>query len=252
MFENLLGTRQRQIIAAVVALVVALGGAGGAFALTNGGGDDDPPAVVQEPTATRTPSPTRTPTATASPTPVPTPPPYDGAVARLALPRLGIDGYIEEVPVVNNEMQVPIDGLSAIGWYYDYSKPGWGENAVFSAHETWNRSQGPFYSLYLATPGDEITVTMDNGIEYRYEVMTNNRYDLDNIPMGEVIWPTHRPEGEEWITLITCGGTIVYNDTGYGEYLQRDVVQARRIDDVTTSGAAATTTATPPASASTR
>jgi sortase (surface protein transpeptidase) len=250
MFQDLFATRQRQVIAAVIALVVLLGGAGGAFALTSGG-DDDPPEVVQEvPTTTRTPSPTRTPTPTPSPTPVPTPPPYDGAVVRLSVPRLGIDNYIEEVPVINNEMQAPTDGVFAIGWYYDYSKPGWGENAVFSAHETWNRNQGPFYSLYLAAPGDEIIVTMDNGIQYTYEVMTNNRYDVDTIPMGEVVWPTNRPEGEEWITLITCGGQIVYNDTGYGEYLQRDVVQARRIDNLTT--AAATATATPPASASTR
>ncbi len=101
---------------------------------------------------------------------------------------------------------------------------------MFSAHETWNRSRGPFYSLHLAVPGDEIVVTMDNGTEYRYEVMTNVRYDAYSIPMGEVIWPSKRPAGEEWITLITCGGRIVYNNTGYGDYLDRDVVQARRID----------------------
>jgi sortase (surface protein transpeptidase) len=204
---------------------------------------------VQVTTPSPTPIPTPSPSPTPSPTPEPTPTPYDGGIARLSLPRLGINHYIEPVPVINNEMQAPTDGVYAIGWYYDYSKPGWGENAVFSAHETWNRSQGPFYSLYLAVPGDQITVTMDNGIQYTYEVMTNIRYDLDNIPMGEVVWPSDRPEGEEWITLITCGGTIIYNSTGYGDYLQRDVVQARRIDNVTaattTSGTTRATTSSP-------
>jgi sortase (surface protein transpeptidase) len=128
-------------------------------------------------------------------------------------------------------MQAPSDGVCAIGWYYDYAKPGWGENAVFSAHETWNLNQGPFYALHLAVPGDLIIVTMDNGIQYHYEVMTNVRYDEYTIPMGEVVWPSRRPPGEEWITLITCGGRLVYSgNSRFGEYLDRDVVQARSID----------------------
>ena len=41
---------------------------------------------------------------------------------------------------------------------------------------------------------------------------------------------TPRPEGEEWITLITCGGRFVATQpNGLGEYLDRDVVVARRI-----------------------
>lgn len=215
------------------------------------GGDDDPPPAQVEDVVTPSPTPTRTPTPrpTPSPTPEPTPTPYDGSIARLSLPRLGIDHYIEPVAVINNQMQEPSDGVFAIGWYYDYPKPGWDGNAVFSAHETWNRSQGPFYSLYLAVPGDQIVITMDNGIQYTYEVMTNIRYDLDTIPMGEVVWPSAQPDDEQWITLITCGGTIVYDSTGYGEYLQRDVVQARRIDNAT---AATTTSGSTQAAASSR
>jgi hypothetical protein len=35
-------------------------------------------------------------------------------------------------------MRTPSDGVYGIGWYYDYPEAGMGENAVFSAHETWN------------------------------------------------------------------------------------------------------------------
>jgi sortase (surface protein transpeptidase) len=254
MLKQLLATRQRQVIAGVVALLVIAGAGGGVFALASGGGSDDRVQNVEVSTPTPTPRPTSTPTPppTPSPTPEPTPPPYDGAIARLSMPRLGIDNYIEPVSVINNVMQAPSDGVYAIGWYPDYSKPGWGQNSVFSAHETWNHNQGPFYALHLAVPGDEIIVTMDNGIQYHYEVMTNIRYEEDTMPMGEVIWPSDRPEGEEWITLITCGGRIVYADnSGYGEYLDRDVVQARRTDQDATT-AAASSSATPAAAASTR
>jgi sortase (surface protein transpeptidase) len=236
--KELLVTRRNQVMAgSAVALIVLLGTAGTLLALP---GDDEPAPQVEQiatPTITPspTPSPTRTPTPAPSPTPEstpePTPLPYDGAVVRLSLPRLGIDHYIEPVAVIANQMQTPSDGVYAIGWYYDYPKPGWGENSVFSAHETWNLSRGPFYSLHLAVPGDLITVSMDNGTNYTYQVMTNVRYAEATIQMGEVIWPSARPAGEEWITLITCGGRLVYyGNSGFGEYLDRDVVQARRIE----------------------
>ncbi|MFN8584935.1 MAG: class F sortase [Dehalococcoidia bacterium] len=234
---HLLATRRNQAIAAAVALIVLLASAGLVFAISSGGESD--PRVqniatpASTPTAAPTPNPTPppTPSPTPEPTPEPTPPPYDGAVARLSMPRLGINNYIEPIAVIGGQMQTPTDGVYAIGWYYDYPKPGWGANSVFSAHETWNLNHGPFYALHLAVPGDLIVVTMDNGIQYKYEVMTNVRYDDATIPMGEVIWPSARPRNEEWITLITCGGRIVYAPgSRFGEYLDRDVVQARRIE----------------------
>jgi hypothetical protein len=59
--------------------------------------------------------------------------------------------------------------------------------------------------------------------------MTYKRYDLNSLPMGEIINPKNRPFGESWITLITCGGRIVYDASGFGEYLDRDVVVARMV-----------------------
>ena len=47
---------------------------------------------------------------------------------------------------------------------------------------------------------------------------------------GELIDAPSQPEGEEWITLITCGGRFQQtHDNGLGEYLDRDVVIAKRI-----------------------
>ena len=150
-------------------------------------------------------------------------------VTRLIMPRAGINHYIEPTGIYANEMQAPNDGVSAVGWYYDLPTPGRPGNAMFSAHETWNRARGPFYALRSARPGDEIVLQMANGEQYRYAVMTNNRYSVDNIPMNEILFPSQRPANEEWITLLTCGGRFVATGGGYGEYLDRDVVVARRI-----------------------
>lgn len=196
------------------------------------------------PTASPTPSPTPLPTATAAtpamaqaagkayfppPPPREAAPPSDGAgIARLLAPGLGVDHYIEVDHIIDNEMESPRDGSYAVGFYPDFDRPGTGGNAIFSAHETWNHFQGPFYQLNQAKSGDEIIILMADGKQIRYRVLSNTRYQVDTMPMAEIIWPSKRPPGEEWITLLTCGGRIVYDSSGFGEYLDRDVVVARR------------------------
>ena len=157
------------------------------------------------------------------------PPANSAGIARVVATNLGVDHYVEVDHIVNNEMESPRDGEYAIGFYPDFDKPGAGGNSVFSAHETWNHFQGPFYQLANAKVGDEITIVMSDGRNFRYRVFSNVRYEVDSMPMAEVLWPTKRPKGEEWLTMFTCGGRIVYGSNGFGEYLDRDVIIAKRI-----------------------
>ncbi len=246
--------RARHVARARVAAVVALGVVFAAVAAC--GGEPSPAATpTPEPSATTAPIVVTTETPTPEPTPVPTvraatpalaaatgklyfppPPPRQGAppannsgIARIFAPTLGVDHYVEVDNIINNELESPRDGSYAVGWYHDFDKPGAGGNSVFSAHETWNHFQGPFYQLVDAKNGDEISVIMSDGKQYRYRVFSNVRYTVDEMPMAEILWPTKRPAGEEWLTLFTCGGRIVYDSSGFGEYLDRDVVIAKRI-----------------------
>ncbi len=194
------------------------------------------------------PTDTTTPTATLEPTktPTPTPTPFDGKVARMAIPSLKVDYPIEELGVKQpqNELDTPHDATGKIGWYYIYPKPGFGTNAVFSAHVNYNGKDGPFANLYKAQEGDLITVTMDGGPVYTYKIFRLKRYVIDIqyspgrdpervIDMGKLIDPPDRPPDKEWITLITCscgaGRVINVNAQGYGECVDRDVVVAERI-----------------------
>ena len=126
-------------------------------------------------------------------------------------------------------METPADGQYGVGWYSAYGLPGSGGNIVMSAHETWNHMQGPFYALHKAQLGDEINVKMADGKTLTYKVISNRRYPVANMPMSDIIWPGIRPKNEEWLTLFTCGGRIEYDSSGFGEYLDRDVVVARRV-----------------------
>jgi hypothetical protein len=182
-------------------------------------------------------TPVATPRAVVTPTSTPLPPTPTAAplepdfVARIRSSRLQIDHYVVRLGVINNQMQSPdADGVHAIGWYPEYATPGRGGNAVFSAHETWTFQHGPFYSMHLARPGDEITIEMTSGAVYRYTVTSNRRYPEATIPMHDIIWSSSEPEGEEWATFITCGGRFVPTRAdGLGEYLDRDIVVARRV-----------------------
>jgi sortase (surface protein transpeptidase) len=204
------------------------------------------PDVTLAATSTPTPTFTATPTPLPTPTPTPvslagaafpppppeptTPPANTSGIKRIIAPRLHLDHYVETTLVVGGEMQAPEDGNYAVGYYPDFTvKPGESGNAIFSAHETWQHMQGPFFALHFAQPGDDIYVQMTDGREFHYRISSYKRYALADMPMNDILNPPARAFGDAWITLITCGGRIVYGNDGFGEYLDRDVVVARLV-----------------------
>jgi sortase (surface protein transpeptidase) len=195
--------------------------------------DDSPHREVSRPFDSRTPiatAPTATPALPGAPTATPTTPPFDGPIARMVAPAIGLDHAVEPIGIVNGQLDVPRDGVNNVGWYEPYPRPGHGKNAVFAAHVNFNKQAGPFAHLAEVEDADEISIVMEGGPTYVYRVIVYARYDVDTIPTGDLIAAPERPPGEEWITLITCGGDFV-PDPGseFGHYQQRDVVIATRV-----------------------
>jgi hypothetical protein len=148
-------------------LTLAAGAMISALAMACGGGDEAPtPTPADADTATASASPSDTPSATstrtntATPTntstPTATPTPFDGTVARLSIPKFGIDYPIEPLGHIAgaNQLDTPHDETGAIGWYHIYPKPGFGQNSVYSAHVNYNGAAGPFDRLNEARIGD--------------------------------------------------------------------------------------------------
>jgi len=200
------------------------------FAFSNDDPEPAPASLAFDLRAAPTPPDTPTPLPTDVPTATPTPLPFDGKLARMIAPAVGIDHAIEEIGITNNQLDTPKDGVGKVGWYYIYPKPGFGKNAVFAAHVNYNFKQGPFARLKEVHPGDQITIQMAEGPSYTYEVIFYQRYDVQTIPMGDLIAANEKPANEEWITLITCGGRFQQTqENGLGEYLDREVVIAKRL-----------------------
>lgn len=220
------------------------------FGVACSGGDDPAPTPAPE-SATNAPTNTASPTNTATPsptnTPSPTPTPFNGAIARMKIPSINVDYPIEVLGLIpgQNQFDTPHNELGAIGWYEiekfpNLKKPGFNGNSFFSAHVNYYSNgsypPGPFANLHLVNGGDKIVVQMAGGPEYTYEVFAKKGYSIDSryvtadrplIDMGALIDTPNRPEGEEWITLMTCscsGGRVAN-----GECFDRDVVLAKRI-----------------------
>lgn len=193
--------------------------------------DNDPRQAEAPPEFTSTPTPRPSVSPTAANTPTATPAPFDGALARFKIPRFNVDVPVEDIGLLpTNVLDTPADPHN-VGWYDIYDKPGFGGNAVFSAHvDYWPDIRGPFYNLRNLQAGDEVVVVMEDGREYRYRVISYKRYDVNSIPMGDLISAPEKPDDVEWITMITCGGTFAQlSEEGWGEYLDRDVVVAERV-----------------------
>jgi LPXTG-site transpeptidase (sortase) family protein len=173
---------------------------------------------------------TETGTAPVSASPEPTATPFDGPIARMKIPAIGVDNPIEEIGLVDNTLDVPKDANRNIGWYYPYPRPGEGKNAVFAAHKNFDFKDGPFADLDQLLPGSEVIVEMEDGPTYVYKVIFYQRYNVDSMPTGELIAAPQKPANAEWVTLITCGGLFqATQPNGLGHYLERDVVIAQRV-----------------------
>jgi LPXTG-site transpeptidase (sortase) family protein len=163
-----------------------------------------------------------------SPT-APRPTPSDAPVGRIVIPRFGVDAPVVVRGIdANGVMQTP-DGPTDVAWYDlradDSDRPGYGSNAVFSAHVDYiNYGPAVFWNLKDLEIGDLIEVWLQDGTVYRYGVVAKDQVDAVTADVGDIVGRTPR----EVVTLITCGGTF----DGY-QYNQRVVVRAERIfDDV--------------------
>ena len=171
-----------------------------------------------------------TPAATAPrPTPVPPPPPSEAPATRLVVPSIDVDAPLDvETIAADGLMPTPYD--PELVAYYDFSayhpgeehRVGFGGNAVFVGHVDYI-DYGPavFWDLDELEPGDEVQVLLEDGTVYRYAVVWNKTWPVEEVPWWEEVFKVN---GQDAVTLFTCAGTWDGQ-----EYSDRRAVRAERV-----------------------
>jgi LPXTG-site transpeptidase (sortase) family protein len=162
------------------------------------------------------------PTETASPTPV-------ADIERLIIPAISVDAPVTPKAVDRDGQMPSPDGPQDVIWY-DFSalpglggRPGAGGNTILAGHVDYH-GYGPavFWDLRNVKQGDEITVRLRDGNEYKYVTRSNRIVDPAAASFNEIVASTT----EELLTVITCAGDF---DPATHNYDMRRVVWAVRV-----------------------
>ncbi|HEX9994418.1 MAG TPA: class F sortase [Acidimicrobiales bacterium] len=114
---------------------------------------------------------------------------------------------------------VPPEDFDTAGWYADGPEPGEPGPSVIAGHVDDYTGPAVFFRLRDLAPGDQVTVSGDDGTSLTYVVQRVERHPKDAFPTVSVYGPTEDSE----LRLVTCGGDF---DRDSGHYRDNVVVFA--------------------------
>lgn len=126
-----------------------------------------------------------------------------GLPARLKIPKLNIDSYIEPIGLTpQGDVDVP-KGISNAGWFNRWPRPGEKGSSVIVGHYG-RRDNMPavFDNLHKLQQGDKIFVEDKKGLTTTFEVRESRKYN-SKAQAKDVFRST---DGAAHLNLITCEG----------------------------------------------
>ena len=198
----------RRLLWTAITVVVLTGAALTAIGL-GGGGAALPPPVAYPATSTAAPS-TGGHTSTLEVT-------ARSAPGRLTVPRLGLSVTLGTLGLnADGTVQVPGTPEQA-GWFDQGPTPGQLGSAVVLGHvDSW-RGPGVFFTLRTLVAGDQLDVTLVDGVVAQFAVTSVQTYLKQAFPARQV----YGSHGVSSLQLVTCGGAF---DSATGSYLSNVVV----------------------------
>ena len=135
--------------------------------------------------------------------------------SRLQVPKMDVDAHIEHVGYTDDgRMDEPAEWEDVAWFQYGYF-PGAPGNAVIAGHLDSDTGPAVFAGLYLLEPGDEVSVTGQDGEVLTFVVTDVEVVDADNAPLDRIFGPSDTPK----LNLITCEGHFDPEEEDYDERL---------------------------------
>lgn len=127
---------------------------------------------------------------------------------------VGVEGYIQNVGVdQNQEVAVP-DNIHMAGWFADSVKPGQTGLSIIDGHVDGNTQDAIFKNLPAVQPGAEIIVEFGSGEKKTFRVMDVVTTKEDEA--ASVLF-SQKPTVTSQLNLITCIGTFNEETRRYDE-----------------------------------
>ena len=140
---------------------------------------------------------------------------------KIIIPKLKVDGYVQQVGVdQNNQVAVP-NNLYMVGWFNQTAQPGKPGLSVIDGHVTGRINDGIFKNLDQLKVGDQYTVEQGNGKKLTYEVISSQ-----SVPVGQAVAVlfSQEPRVKSQLNLVTCSGKF---DEKTRQYPDRLIVAAK-------------------------
>ncbi len=155
--------------------------------------------------------------AATEPTAAPVPPIARSVPVSLQVPAIGLSTSLSALGLnATGTVQVPTD-YDQPGWYQLGPTPGQLGSSVILGHVDTFRGPAVFFRLRTLEAGDQVEVTLADGVVVRFAVSTVAQYTKVQFPDQEV----YGSQGDSGLQLVTCGGTF---DSQTGHYLSNIVV----------------------------
>lgn len=142
----------------------------------------------------------------------------------IALPRLGIASTLVPTGVDAAGGFVIPEQADQASWFVPGPEPGQDGRAMILGHVNLSGVEGVFERLHEARPGDVIEIGQQ-GAPARRWVVTREPVEQSKAAwaQADMYAPLDHPE----IALITCGGDLVRDGAGRGNYASNVIVTAR-------------------------
>jgi sortase (surface protein transpeptidase) len=134
----------------------------------------------------------------------------------LQIPAIGLTVPLSTLGLnYDGTVQVPTDYQQA-GWFRLGPTPGQVGSAVILGHVDNHQGPAVFFQIRTLAPGDQVNVTLADGVTARFAVTSVAMYSKSQFPAQQV----YGSNGSSTLQLVTCGGAF---DTKTGSYLSNIV-----------------------------
>jgi len=143
---------------------------------------------------------------------------------KIVIPSVGIDDYIQNVGIdQNNEIAVP-NNVFIAGWFVDSVRPGDKGLSIIDGHIDGRQQTGAvFKNLPEIAVNDELTIVFGDNTEVKFRVVQKQESSVEETPSALY---SQNPDISSQLNLITCVGNF---DSQARQYDKRLIVSLEAI-----------------------